>query len=87
MQFSVREGERVRRVFVVVREVAVALREVDAQEDEANGTDDVLLEWQLLLVSDLVGTLARQQVVLAFVELFLHFSAEHFVCQRKLENF
>ena len=60
-----------------MREGAVALRHVESQDAQADRAHELLLERALLLVSDLICALSRQQVVLALVELFLDFTTEH----------
>ena len=56
MQLSVGESERMARVLVVMRERVVALRHVEAQDAEAHGPHQLLLEGSLLLVRDRVPT-------------------------------
>ena len=65
------------RVLVEMRERAVPLGHVEAEDAEADSADDLLLERTLLLVCDLVATLACQQVVLVLIELSFHLAAEH----------
>ena len=65
------------RVLVEMREGTVPLSDVEAKDAEADSADKLLLEWTLLLVRELIGTLSCQQVVLVIVELFFDFATEH----------
>ena len=77
VELAVGQSERVAGVLVEMREGTIPLGDVEAKDAEANGTNELLLERALLLVSEHVCTLACQQVVLILVELFFHFATEH----------
>ena len=64
-------------VLMVMRQGTVALGHIEAQDAEGDGANELFLERTFLLVGLLVKTLSCEQVVLALVELFLDFSAEH----------
>ena len=54
MQLAVSQEQRFRGVLVVMGERAVALSDVEAEDHEGEGADELLLEGFLLLESDLV---------------------------------
>ena len=77
MELAVGKSESMASVLMEMREGAVALGDVEAEDAEADSADELLLERAFLLVRELVSTFASQQVVLGLVELFLDFATEH----------
>ena len=61
MELAVPEHDRVRHVLVVMRQRAIPLRHVEAEDTECDRADELLLEWALLLVRDLVPTCRRDK--------------------------
>ena len=56
MGFAVGKEHRVRAVLVIMRECAVSLGDVEAENTKGDRADQLLLEGALLLIRDLVST-------------------------------
>ncbi len=78
MEFSVSKEHRVLFVLVEMGEGVVSLGVVEPEDHHCERADKMLLERKLGELSCLVGALASEQVVFAFVELFLDVALKHF---------
>ena len=54
MQLAISQKQRLGRVLVVMGECQVPLRHIEAENAQANCAHELLLEWTLLLVRNLV---------------------------------
>ena len=64
-------------VLVMVWHCVVSLGIVEANDEESEGADHVLLEWNLSHVRLLEDTLLGEYVIFVLVEMLLDVSAEH----------
>ena len=77
MQFSVSQKHRLLFVLVEVREGVVSLGVIETKHHQRERANEMLLKWKLSELRCLKRTLASEQVVLAFIELFFDVALKH----------
>ena len=77
MKLSVEHEHWLSRILMWMGHRVVSLADVQANNHEDHGTEHMLLEWHLGLMSLLVNTLGGKEFVLSIVELLLNVTSEH----------